>query len=205
MKTFTKILIAFLILFTYSCKNKIQDQISEIEPIFAGEYDDSFYQELFEIPLCCVLKYDKDSIYKIGNRSITIEGLVFKFYIQILANSSKDTTNLTEIFSIEFPKGVDIISNNKIYEGTTTNISSVKLLNYGTVINKFASWNSLSNRNRKVNFWAKYYNKNLCLGDYKSTLDSQYIGFRYHNKVGWIKIDIFNKNKPKIMGYALKK
>ncbi len=209
MKTIFKLFLALTILTIFSCEEDayIEEQIPEFDAINAGFYDNSFYHDSLENPVEISLEYTSDSIYKSGSSSFLINGLEFILRLQILANTNSNESNLTEQFTLDFPDGVDIISKSKKYNVPKDQIDfySVKMLNFGSTIDRYASWYSLNKMNRSIDFWVELHSEGLSIGDYITSTESKYIAFRHFDKAGWIKIDMNDKFNPKVLEYVLKK
>jgi len=190
------------------------------DSIYAGIYDTSFYYFEFPSPIELDFVWDSSMIYGNANDSIMLysgsDSLYIKFRLTELNPDSINViqnTGIVPMLSVMVHDSISVYEVTRTYyigQGSTTNITFAQAFHKHDVIRSNGNWHSNYTNipNRWLELWVMPTDpgtiSNFHGGPWLQ-LSIGYLGFRYKNHLGWLKINNTYPKNPKFISYAIRK
>ncbi|MDY0086614.1 MAG: hypothetical protein RBR84_11895 [Bacteroidales bacterium] len=195
--------------FLLSCnKDNIQKK-----SLIAGDTTDVAVYKSFNPPLEFELIWDEQNLYgnAIDSLDVNQDQLADVFFRLVLLNPDS-----LHLLNGEMPNpfpSFHIYSHDSVFEtatttetvyvglGTTTNFYWVDTLNGGQIIDETLQWRPANTWGEKL--WSENPVSMLSNGPWFEKNQPAFLAFRIRGAMGWIKIDTYQTNNPKIIAFAL--
>ena len=215
----------FILVLSYSCGK--HEMPPEPDIIYAGVHDNTFNYHQFATPI--QLNPVWESNHLVANTDTIIPLLfdtntVFSFKI-LLKFINLDSASVIDQMDTSIIQTLSICAYDSLgFQQTTqryyvglgksTDINSVTAFAYQDMIGGATQVFYYNNPNNRPERWYRMWEmprpmqgtiQNYTGGEWYHIAHHAYIGFKYKNRLGWIKVDISNANNPIFISYAIKK
>ncbi len=198
---------SLLVLTVMSCKKEPTPEV-KIAEVYAGVHDASFHYYEFVSPDSISISWDAQNLYGVGSDSLDIDSNgAYDFFISLYIVNQDSLHLLTGVPNpipscvISTKNGLEVayyIETYAIGLGQTASANFVDRLDYNERIDLISAWHT------NITMWCEPPGSTLPNGDWYSATTESYMAIKMNgNKYGWIKLNAFDQENPKIISYAI--